>query len=456
MKGNNLDLSTGPIGPLLWKMSMPSIAAMLVAALYNFVDVFWVAKTGSEAVAALTIVFPLQMIFSAIAVGTGVGAGSYAARMFGAGRDDLADRTAGQGIFLSVFFGIASILIGLFFPVPLLKIFGAPDQILGPAKDYLIVFILSIPFSCFVIIAANLFRAEGNPKLSMYIIIISGIIGAILDPFLILGIGPFPAMGITGAALAFVIGNAGTTLVAFYFILKKRSRYRLRWSDIAPDFPIMRSIYAVGLPAFIMNVTLTFVFAVFNHVLAPFGPDALAVLGFLFRINGLVVWVLFGIGHGVMPLVGFSYGANLYGRLVEVVSKAVRISILIGGISFVLVELFAAPVLSLFTTDSALISMAIPALRIYSSTMAIIGPLIIWISMFNGLGKGFTSMIFLVGRDMLLLIPLLFIFPLRLGLTGVWLAQPVSNALVFVILYYWARKELKGLSSRSELYRRAA
>ncbi len=448
MKQENLDLARGPIGSLLFKMSLPSTLAMLVMSLYNFVDVFWLSRVGSTAIAALTISFPIQMIFGAVGIGTGVGAGSFASRMLGAGRIDIARKTAGQAFFLTISFGVIAILFSLAYPEALLKFFGAHDHILELARDYLIVFVFSAPLMFFVSIASNLFRAEGKPRLSMYVIILSGVIGAILDPFFILGWGPFPALGVQGAALALLCSHLITASVSMYFFLTGRSQLRMAWRDFRPDPGVIRSIYQVGFPALVMNLTLCLVFAVFNHVLGRFGPEAIAALGLLFRITSVFTWILFGIGHGVMPLVGFSYGAHLFERLIAIVRKAVRASVLIGGISSVLLAVLARPIISALTADPVLISIAVPALRIYVSALVLIGPIVIWISMFNGLGKGFTSMFFLVTRDTVFLVPFLFAFPLWFGLTGVWWAQPVSNALVFILLLFRSRKEIQALEIR--------
>lgn len=451
-QNQKLDLGSSPIGPLLFQMSMPSIAAMLMMAIYNLVDVYWLARVGSKEIAALTISFPVQIVIGSVGVGAGIGAGSFAARMFGARRNDLAFRTAGQGILLSVFFGALVIACGLLFPSPLLRFFGATEEIMEVALAYIGIFVLAAPFQIFLIISSNLFRAEGNPNLSMYVIVFAALVGAVLDPFLILGWSPFPALGIRGAALALIIGQVGTGFVALAILLSQHSKYRIRLRDILPDPAVISAISQVGFPAFIMNITLSIVFTVYNHVLGGFGPLALATMGLLFRVSGIVVWVLFGIGHGVMPLVGYSFGAGLYRRLDGIVRLAVRVSSLIAGVSVVILELFAPFILRLFTDDALLIETALPALRIYSTALLPIAPVIIWISMFNGLGKGFTSMVLLVTRDSLLLVPFLFLLPMLLGLSGVWLAHPVSNLLTFLIVRYWADRELKSLAGTGTLF----
>ena len=444
----NLDLARDPIGSLLYKMSTPSIAAMLVMALYNFIDIFWLSRISADAMAALTIVFSMQIVIGALGIGTGVGVASYASRMLGAGHHDLANRV-GQAITLSLILGLMTIFIGLSYSIPLLKFFGAQGPVLDLARDYLVIYLIGVPLIFTVIIMTNLFRAEGKPKLAMAMTVSIGVLGMIIDPLLILGLGPFPALGVRGAALSFVISHLIIASLSYYLLLGRRSRFQLKWRYLIPDGSVIGSISQVGLPSFVMNITLSIALAVFNRVLGVYGPLAIAALGLIFRINGILAWVTFGIGQGVMPLVGFNYGAHLYSRVIEIVKRALKISTLIGLVYSLTLIVFAEPVISIFTRDASLLKIAVPALRIFMSMQMLLGPIIIWTSMFNGLGKGFTSMLFLTLRDAVFLIPFLLAFSALFGLQGVWIAQPVSNFLVFVLLFFRTAKEIKALRERN-------
>jgi Na+-driven multidrug efflux pump len=189
-----LDLANEAIFPLILKMSWPSIIAMIAISVYNIIDTFWLAQLSHQALAALTVCFPIQMIFAAIGVGTGVGAGSFSARMFGAGKLIQAKQTAGQIFFLSFFFGLTLILAVIYFRDPILIFFGAFDEIMPLCRAYLDIIIFSAPFLFFSMMSNNLLRAEGRPILSMVVVLISSACSAILDPLLIFGIGPFRAI----------------------------------------------------------------------------------------------------------------------------------------------------------------------------------------------------------------------------------------------------------------------
>ena len=440
-----LDLGKDPIGTLLLKMSLPSVVAMLVMALYNVVDAFWIGKISPEAIAALTICFPIQMLFGAIGVGTGVGAGSFTARMFGAGDTLRANRTAGQVIFLSALFGVIIIAAGVFFSQSVLRIFGATENILPLSVRYLEMIVFGAPFLFFIMISDYLFRAEGNPTAPMFVIITSALLNAVLDPFLIFGWGPFPEMGIRGAGLATTIAQFATFFLSLYFLFSRHSGYQVRLGDIIPRWSIIVPIYHVGFPSFIANIAFSAVLVIYNHQLAGFGHLAVAALGLGFRINGVLMMVLFGIGHGVMPMIGFNYGARNYARIREITRAAIKISVLIGAVSLIFIELFAYPMLAAFTDDPALLAIAVPALRIFVITQILLGPIIAWINVFMGLGKGMAAMVLLVGRQVLFVIPLIYLMPLWFGLNGVWMAQPIANVISFFIISFWATRELRRL-----------
>ena len=438
-----LDLANEAIFPLILKMSWPSIIAMIAISIYNIIDTFWLARLSPQALAALTVCFPIQMIFAAIGVGTGVGAGSFAARMFGAGRVIQAKQTAGQIFFLSLIFGAFLILAVIVFRDAILLFFGAFDEIMPLCRAYMDVIIFSAPFLFFSMMSNNLLRAEGRPILSMYVVLVSSVASALLDPLLIFGIGPFPRLEIQGAALAAVIAQCIASVFSVYFMRLKSSRYELKWKYLIPDFSIIRSIFSTGLPSVITNLVITMVLIAYNHVLAPFGSMALAAFGICFRVNSLVMMVLFGIGFGIMPIVGFSQGAKLYERLRQSVAVSVKVSTYFAAISSIVMLILAKQIVSIFTGDPALISIATPALRIYVSVLVFSAPITIYINMFIGLGKGTLAMYLLFVRDTVLLIPLLIFLSHWFGLTGAWIALPISTILAFVVVYWIAQKELK-------------
>jgi len=443
MNDKSLDLGKGPILPLLLKMSGPSIAAMLAMAVYNLIDAFWLARLSPDAIAALTICFPLQLIFGGIGVGTGIGAGSYASRMFGAGEISKARQTAGQVFFLSAAFG--SLLIGLVLADPdsILKFFGATAKILPLSRQYLMTILPGVPFLFLIMIINNLLRAEGRPHHSMYAVFFIAAISGLLDPLLIFGLGPFPRLGIQGAAVAAVISQISGAFLSFYYLQQRSSKYKLQWCHLRPDARIISSIYSTGFPTIVINLVVSLVMLLHNSILAGYSNLAVATLGIVFRTNGLVMMTLYGFGHGLMPLVGYSEGAGLYSRLVAIVRVAVKISVGISLLSCLFVEAFAPVIATFFSADRELQALTVTALRIHFLMLITAAPSLMWINMFIGIGRGTTAMILLVGRDTLVLIPLLLLLPSGFGLIGVWMAQPLANALAFLFILYWTRRQYR-------------
>ncbi|OPY85365.1 MAG: Multidrug export protein MepA [Syntrophus sp. PtaU1.Bin208] len=443
MSDKSLNLGKGPILPLLLKMSGPSIATVLVVNAYNLIDAFWLARLSPNALAALTISFPLQLILGGVGVGTGLGAGSYAARMFGAGEVRKARQTAGQVFFLSAVLGALFIGVVLAGPELILRFFGATTEILPLARQYLIALLPGVPFLFLIMMTSNLLRAEGRPHLVMYSALLFSVISCILDPFLIFGWGPFPRLGIKGAAVAAVISQVAGALLSFYYLQQGSSKYRLKWHDLRPDYRIILSIYQTGFPSIIINLVVSVGMLLHNHILGGYSNLAVATLGIVSRMNGLVMIALYGIGHGLMPMVAYSEGASLHSRLMETVNLAVKISFAIALLSFLTVEAFAPAIATLFSDDSELQTLTATALRINFLILITAAPSLMWINMFIGLGQGKTAMVLLVGRETLILIPLLGLLPSLFGINGVWMAQPLANALAFLFIRYWTKRQYR-------------
>ena len=439
----SIDLRKEPVLPLILKMSWPSIVAMVAMSVYNLIDTFWLARLNSQALAALTLCFPIQLIFAAIGVGTGVGAGSFSARMFGAGKLLQAKQTAGQIFFLSIFFSLIIIICVLLFHDSILIFFGAGNDILPLCRDYLVIIVFSSPFLFFSMMSNNLLRVEGRPLLSMYVVLISSIVSAILDPFLIFGIGPIPSLGIKGAALAAVTAQIIACLFSIYFMQLKSSKYELKGYYLYPNLSIINSIYATGFPSIVINLIVCLLLIIYNHVLSQFGSLAIAALGIFFRVNALITMVIFGIGFGLMPIVGFSDGAKLYQRLRESVLVALKVATVFATLSSIILFIFAGHIVALFTKDPHLMAIAIPALQINIVALIFTAPATIFINMFMGLGKGNLAMLLLFFRDTVLLIPLLILLSSFGGLTGAWFALPIATFLALFAIVFFAKKELR-------------
>jgi len=416
---------------------------MVVISLYNLVDAFWVSKLGYQPMAVLTVIMPFFIICLAIGTGTGIGVNALASRRFGERNIEAANKATGQTIFICLFLGIIITAATSLSPRQILLISGATPDIIDFGIQYLSIIGMGIPLFLFSIVSRNIFQASGDAVRPMIFIIISQLINVFLDPVLIFGWGFFPEMGIAGAALATVIAYGSSSIMALWYIFSGKTAYRIRFHHCVPSLKIIRQIYRVGLPSMFMEMTESIGFALFNHVAAIFGSIVLAATGIAMRITDLVFMIIIGTSHGLLPIVGFSLGARQWQRLWKAVKLA---NIWLVGFLIVataVLEIFTPQIVGFFNSDPALLEIAVPGMRIFCSTMVIVGPTIIFITTFQGLSKGTDAMVLSLGRQFIFFIPGLFIFSHFLGLTGVWISMPVSDILGFATAGLWLLREYR-------------
>lgn len=416
---------------------------MVAISLYSLVDTFWVAKLGHEAVAALTVIMPFFIIAIAVGVGTGVGVNALASRRFGERNVAAANQVAGQMFFLSLALGGLFLLITNLFPVWILKLCGATTDILELGEAYLTVLGWGMPMLFFSLINRNVFQASGDAIRPMIFTIIAQVCNMVLDPFFIFGWGFFPAMGVSGAALATVIANALSAGLAFWYIMAGKTAYRIELRHCSPNLSAIAGIYRVGLPSTFMEMTESVVFALFNHVVAGFGSIALAAVGIAGRIADLAFMPIIGTAHGLLPIVGFSLGARLWHRLWGSVRLATVSLVVLLAVATAFLEIFTPQIVGLFSRDPELVAIAVPGMRIFISTLVFVGPAIIFITTFQGLSKGRDAMWLSLARQFLFFIPGLYILSHFMGLTGVWVSMPISDTLGVLIAGFWLYREYR-------------
>lgn len=416
---------------------------MVTISLYNLVDTFWIAKLGYQAVAALTATMPFFILTMALGVGTGIGVNALSSRRFGERNTEAANQATGQTFFLCLALGIILILATNIFPRQILIICGAPVDVLGIGEEYIRMMGFAMPLIFFGSVSRNVFQASGDAIKPMIFIILSQVINVVLDPFLIFGWGPFPEMGIAGAALATAIAAGFGSLLAVWYILSGRTAYRIRVRHCIPHFRTIGAIYRVGLPSMFMEMTESVGFALFNHVASGFGSIVLAAVGIAGRVADLAFMPIIGTAHGLLPIVGFSLGARLWKRLWSSVRLAVIWLTGIMLLSTIFLEVFTPQVISVFNSDPALLEIAVPGMRIFCSTLALVGPTVIFITTFQGLSKAKDAMILSLGRQFIFFIPWLFLLSYLWGLNGVWIAMPMSDTLGFMTAAFWIYREYR-------------
>jgi putative MATE family efflux protein len=444
-------LGTERLNKLFLRLGTPSMISMVAMSLYVLADTFWLGRVSYEAIAAITITFPFYIVIFAIGLGSGIGANALASRRFGEGDIEATNRVAGQVFPLTVIFGIIFIIPSVFFARPLAALLGAPPEVIGPTAEYLIYFGWGIPFLLFRVILRNVFHASGETIKPMIFYVIGAVANAVLDPFLIFGWGPFPEMGIGGAALATTISGGLAAGIGCYYLLRKQSVYRLKLHHLKPDLSIIAQIYRVGLPESLMDITEAVVFLVFNKVMAGFGSLALAAVGIAFRVADLAFIPIIGLAHALLPIVGFCLGARLWERLWAAVRHGTLVSVVVLAVVTVLLEIFAPQVIGVFNKSPELLAIAVPGMRIFLSALVLIGPAIMFIITFQGLSKGWTAICLSLVRQLVLLLPAVLILPRFMGLNGVWIALPISDVGGAIVAGLWLHREYR-LQKRSGIW----
>jgi putative MATE family efflux protein len=434
-----------PIWGLLARFSGPAIIAQIVNASYNLIDAIFIGRLGTAALAGVAVANPLMAIYRAIGVGVGVGASSLISRRLGSGNKEEADRAAGAAI--TTFLIISALITGIFIWNLdfFLRLFGANENVLPLARGYMIVETAFIALDFIVLVLVELVRVGGNPTLASAAMVTSGIMNCIWDPILGFGWGPFPAMGMAGFALATSVGRAFAFVMLVYYLLSGKSVFRFKPAHFIPNFKIAVDIYRVGASMTLRMAAGSISQTIASITAAGFGEMPLAVVGVLFRASGFAFTPCMGIGQGMLPLVGYNFGAHNKERVGEVVVKSGTTGFLWGVLCWIGALFASVQVMSLFSSDPNFLAAAAPAFRIFALGFFTVGLQNILSFFFQGIGKAFAALIVTSSRQLLFLIPCLLIMPRIFGVNGLWAAYPVADALSLFLTLIWTAHEFKEL-----------
>lgn len=426
------------ITKLLFRFSLPGTVGMVVAATYNVVDTIFIGRLGSEAIAALSIAFPIQMILGAIGVGVGVGAASLISRSLGAGNDRDAEKAVGQVISLALIFGALIALASKFYLRSLLVVFGASSDILELTLEYTsVITAWSVVF--FLIMSLNnVVRAEGSPLFSMKIMVGSSLLNIALDPIFIFSLD----MGIQGAAVATVLAKSTGAFILLFHFISGRSNVLLHPKNMRLDFNIIKNISKIGFPSMVRLLSKNLSLTITNIILAGYGHIPIAAMGLFFRMQMLLIMPVIGFSQGMLPVIGYNYGAQKKERIRETVVKGFSISTAFITLLALIVYISPSTFLNFFTSDPELIAMGSYSMRIMMLMLPLLGVQIVSTIFFQAIGKGVPSLFLSLLREVMLFIPLLLILSGSWGLLGVWAARPVSDLLAFIITFAMIAREL--------------
>ncbi|MBQ4449762.1 MAG: MATE family efflux transporter [Prevotella sp.] len=437
-KQATLELGTKPVGRLLRKYALPAIVAMVAASLYNMVDSIFIGQgVGALAIAGLAITFPFMNLSAAFGAAVGVGSCTFISMKLGQRDYAIANKILGNCMMLNIVVGLCFGGICLLFLDPILRFFGASDNTLPYARDYMQIILCGNVFTHLYFGLNAVLRSASKPRHAMYATIFTVVFNTILDPIFIYGLD----LGIRGAAFATVLSQFLALSWQWKLFSNKNELLHFDYSLFRLDKPIVKNIIGIGISPFAMNACSCIVVIFVNTCLMKHGGDlAVGAYGIANRIGFVFVIVAMGVNQGMQPIAGYNYGAQNYDRLRKVVKLAISCATVVCTVGF-LVAMFAAhPCARLFTKDESLINLASTAIRMMMMMFPIVGFQIVVTSFFQSIGKAKVSMFLSLSRQLLFLVPALAIFSEIWGLWGIWSAMPFSDALATVVAAVMMKK----------------
>jgi len=408
--------------PLVVSMSLPMVISMAVNSLYNIIDSYFVARVSENAMTALALVFPVQNLINAIAIGFGIGMNAGIAFCLGAGDKAQADRTATQGVLLSFIHGV--LLMGICIAgMPLfLKNFTSDAEIISLALLYSNRAFLFAPVIALGLAFEKIFQAAGKMKVSMFSMMCGFVVNIILDPLMIFGIGFFPAMGIAGAAYATGIGQCVTLIVYLLFYIFGPAVVRISRKHLKPDSAAIKKMYSVGISATLNMALPSLLISMLNGLLADFSEKYVLVLGVYYKLQTFIYLTANGIIQGIRPLMGYNFGAGEHERVKKIYLTALKMNMGIMLAGTLLSWLIPGKLIGLFTDSAETMEIGITALHIISLGFVISAVSVTCSGALEGLGKGFQSLIISLLRYVVIILPAAWLFSRFVGANGVWYA----------------------------------
>ena len=442
-------MGTEPVGKLLASMAWPAILSMMINSLYNIVDSIFVAMVSKEALTAVSLVMPVQLLMISMAVGSSIGVNSLISRRLGAEKYDEADKAASTSIRIGVFNFIIFALMGIFLARPFMAAYTDNTEVYNNGVIYFRMITCFCFFNMQEFQLTKVLQATGNMVAPMFISLSGIITNIILDPVLIFGVGPFPEMKIAGAALATIIGQFVSVSIAVIIVKTKEHAVHIKLRGFKLEWEIVKDIYSVGLPSIVMQSIGSILLLGYNAIIAS-NPTAVAVLGIYMKLQTFVFMPVFGINQGAMPIMGYNYGARNKERLMKTYKYALTAAFCIMTAGCAIFQLFPEFLLKLFNADEEMLVMGANALRLISISFIPASFGIMTSTFFQGTGHGVHSLMASVIRQLVGILPLAFILYNTLGVDASWASFPLSeilgvgySAIMLLVLY---KKEIRHLS----------
>ena len=432
-----------PVSKLVFNMSLPIMTSMLIQALYNVVDSFFVSRVSENAFTAVSLAFPMQALMIAVSTGTAVGINALLSRALGAKDVKRAEKVALNGVFLAVLSVVVFILLGALVSPVFFRSQTDVAEIVDGGIVYLTICECASFGLFFGITFERLLQSTGRTLYTMYTQGLGAIINIVLDPILIFGLCGMPKMGIAGAAVATVVGQICGMFLSLYFCLTKNPEVPLKFKGFRPSGEIIRDIYLIGVPSIIMQAIGSVMVYGVNRILIPFTTTAATVFGAYFKLQSFIFMPVFGLNNGVIPVVAYNYGARKKERIMQAFKVSLTTAACIMVVGTLLFCLLPDLLLRLFDPSAEMLAIGEPALRIISLSFPMAAVGIVCSGVFQALGNSFLSMIISLTRQLILLLPIAWLLSLSGDLGLVWWAFPIAEvaALILAILFFrWSYK----------------
>ena len=434
-----LELGTKPVGRLLTQYALPAIIAMTASSLYNMVDSIFIGQgVGALAISGLAVTFPFMNLSAAFGAGVGIGSSSYLSVKLGQKDYSTAQRILGNNVTLNIIIGLVFSVVSLVFLDPILYFFGASEQTIPYAREYMIIILLGNIITHLYFGMNAVLRAASKPRQAMYTTIFTVVLNSILDPLFIYTFD----MGIRGAAVATILSQTVALIWQTRLFSDKNELLHLKRGIYRLDNKIVKNILGIGISPFAMNATACLVAIFVNQRLLEYGGDlAVGAYGIANRVAFIFVMINMGVNQGMQPIAGYNYGAQKYDRLMRVLTLAMIAGTCVTTSGFLVAEFMPHLCVRLFTNDAVLTELSVSGIRLMMAAMPIVGYQMVVTNFFQSIGKAKISIFLSLSRQLLFLVPLLGILPLFFGITGVWIAMPISDtfsaifALVMMVRY---------------------
>ena len=431
------------IDKALFKLGIPMVISLLVAALYNVVDTYFVSSLGKEAVAAVSVAFPIQLIFLGIGLTFGAGAGSYISRLLGGNNKKEASIVATVALISSAILGIITAIALFCYLEGVLKLMGAIPSIMKISKSYTEIFIVGGVLGAINVTLGNLVVAQGAAKISLKAMLSGSISNMVLDPIFIFGLN----LGVRGAAIATLIARVITSLMYLIYFIGDKNLIEIKLSNFKPTLTIYKEVLNIGISMLILQILQTISVSKISYAASFYGEEAIAAMGIVLRIVTLGTNVVFGYMKGLQPLAGFNYGAKNYERVREAIKASIKWIGVFCIVWTLIIYVFAPSILSIFGTDENVLNIAVPALRAGVIMFITFGFQFTYSTLYLSMGKALGGVFLNSLRQGIIFIPIILLLPKFMGLNGVIYAQTVSDLITTIITIPFAISIHKSLKS---------